>query len=106
MYQIGYADFHRLNYILKNEFGLVYELKEDRNIELEGIRLELYDDVIQGLYRDFYEEPRADKDELEIYKYDISLACIQLSIHECVKAIMAFRAGEKLIRPEKYFVPL
>lgn len=32
MYQKGDVDFHRLNYILRNEFGLVYNLEEDRNL--------------------------------------------------------------------------
>ncbi len=106
MHQKGYADFHRLNYILRNEFGLVYNLREDRNLELEGIHPELYDEVMQGLYQDFFEDPAAEKDELEIYTYDISLECIQLCIEECVDAITAFRKGEELIRPEKYYVPI
>lgn len=105
MYQKGYEDFHRLNYILRNEFGLVYNLKEDRNVELEGLHQELYDEVMQGLYQDFFEEPAAKKDELEIYTYDISLECIRLCIKECVNAITAFRQGEELIHPEKYYVP-
>lgn len=106
MYQKGYEDFHRLNYILRNEFGLVYHLEEDRNLELEGLRPDLYDEVIQGLYRDFYEDPVAEKEELEIYTYDISLECIRLCIEECVNAIVSFRQGEELIPPEKYYVPI
>jgi len=105
MYQKGYADFHRLNYILRNEFGLVYNLKEDRNIELDGLHPELYDEVMQGLYQDFVEEPAAEKDELEVYTYDISSECIRLCIEECINAIEAFRRGEELIPPEKYYVP-
>lgn len=105
MYQKGYEDFHRLNYILRNEFGLVYNLKEDRNVELEGLHQELYDEVMQGLYQDFFEEPVAKKDELKIYTYDISVECIRLCIKECVNAITAFRQGEELIHPEKYYVP-
>lgn len=106
MYQKGYGDFHRLNYILRNEFGLVYHLEEDRNLELEGLRPDLYDEVMQGLYRDFYEDPVAEKEELEIYTYDISLECIRLCIGECVNAIVSFRQGEELIPPEKYYVPI
>ncbi len=106
MYQKGYDDFHRLNYILRNEFELVYHLEEDRNLELEGIRLELYEEVMQGLYRDFFVDPKAQKEELEIYTYDISLECIELCIKECVTAIKAFRSGKELIPPEKYYVPI
>ena len=106
MYQKGYEDFHRLNYILRNGFGLVYHLEEDRNLELEGLRPDLYDEVMQGLYRDFYEDPVAEKEELEIYTYDISLECIRLCIGECVNAIVSFRQGEELIPPEKYYVPI
>lgn len=106
MYQKGYEDFHRLNFILRNEFGLVYHLEEDRNLELEGLHPELYDEVMQGLYRDFFEDPVAEKEELEIYTYDISLECIRLCIGECVNAIVSFRQGEELIPPEKYYVPI
>lgn len=104
LYQKGYADFHRLNYILKNEFALKHHLEDDRDIELDGLRMDLYDDVVQGLYRDFYMDPIAEKGELEIYNYDISLECIRLCIKECIKAIDAFRKGGELISPEKYYV--
>ncbi|MBR4085830.1 MAG: zinc dependent phospholipase C family protein [Lachnospiraceae bacterium] len=106
LYQKGYADFHRLNYILKNEFSLQHQLEEDRTIELDGLRMDHYDEVLQGLYADFYQDPVADKSELEIYTYDISLECIRLCIKECVKAIKAFRKGGELIPPEKYYVPV
>ncbi len=106
MYQKGYADFHRLNYILRNEFGLQYNMEEDRNLKLEGLLPELYDAVMQGLYLDFFDEPVAEKAELEIYTYDISLKCIRLCINECVGAIEAFRRGEELIHPEKYYVSI
>ena len=105
MYQKGYTDFHRLNYILRNEFGLVYHLEEDRNLDLEGLHSELYDEVVQGLYQDFFDDPEAEKEDLEVYTYDISLECIRLCIKECVNAITAFRKGEELIHPEKYYVP-
>lgn len=106
MYMKGYDDFHRLNYILKEEYGIPYQLTEDRNIEFEGIHPELYDDVIGGLYDDFYKDPKATKEELEIYKYDVTSPCIQLCIEECIGAIKAFRKGEPLVEPEKYYVPL
>ena len=105
MYQKGYADFHRLNYILRNEFGLVYHLEEDRDLELEGLHPELYDEVVQGLYQDFFDDPVAEKDDLEVYTYDISLECVRLCIKECVDAITALRKGEELVHPEKYYVP-
>lgn len=105
-YQFGYVDFHRLNYILRKEFGLIYELAEDRNIELEGIHAELYDEVFGGLYRDFFEETPATKEELTIYTYDMTMACIELCVKECVGAIAALRNGEELINPEKYYVPV
>ena len=105
-YQYGYKDFHRLNYILRKEFDLRYELKEDRNIELEGLHPELYDEVFDGLFKDFYFEPPATKEELGIYSFDISMDCINLCIRECVEAIMAFRAEKEMIRPEKYYVPV
>lgn len=105
-YQEGYIDFHRLNHILLKEFDLSYELEEDRNIELEGLHLELYDEVFDGLFKDFFLEPTAKKEELRIYTYDITMDCIWLCIEECVGAIRAFRAGEELINPKKYFVPV
>lgn len=105
-YQYGYKDFHRLNYILREEFGLKYNLEEDRDIELEGLHPELYEDVFGGLYQDFFREPVAKKEELNIYTYDITMECIRLCIEECVGAIRAFRAGKELINPEKYFVPV
>ena len=105
-YQEGYIDFHRLNYILRKEFDLRYELEEDRNIELEGLHLELYDEVFEGLFKDFFLEHPARKDDLAIYTYDITVACITLCIRECVGAISAFRNGEELVSPEKYFVPV
>lgn len=106
LYQKGYADYHRLNYILKKEFGLVHHLEEDRNLELQGLHMELYEDVVQGLYQDFYEDPPAEKEELEIYTYDISKVCICKCIEECVSAISAFRKEEKMPDPEKYYVPV
>ncbi|MDD5900616.1 MAG: zinc dependent phospholipase C family protein [Lachnospiraceae bacterium] len=105
-YQEGYLDFHRLNYILREEFGLTYELTEDRNIELDGLHLEFYDDVFDGLYRDFFGEPGAAREELTIYPYEASVACIYLCIGECVNAIKAFREGKPISGPEKYYVPV
>lgn len=52
-FMAAYLDFHRLNYLLRREFGLTYELAEDRNISLDGIHPEFYDDVFGGLYEDF-----------------------------------------------------
>lgn len=77
----GYGDFHKLNYILREEFQLIWELKEDRNIELEGIHPELF------------------------YPYEMSVACIGLCIKECVEAIESFRAGREVKSPERYYVP-
>lgn len=34
--------YFEINYILRNGFGLVYNLEEDRNLELEGLHPELY----------------------------------------------------------------
>lgn len=104
-YQEGYQDFHRLNYILREEFGLVYELEEDRNIEFSGIHPEFYEDVFGGLYQDF-SEPPAKKEELGIYTYDVTMPCVNLCIEECVGAITAFRNGEELVNPEQYYVPM
>lgn len=106
MYQKGYSDFHRLNYILKKEFGLKYELTEDRNIELEGLHPELYEEVTEGLYKDFVEDPEAQKEDLEIYKYDLALDCILLSVEECISAITALREGKEIPSLEKYYVPV
>lgn len=105
-YQYGYKDFHRLNYILRKEFDLRYELEEDRNIELEGVHPELYDEVFDGLFKDFFLEPAAKKEELGIYTYDITINCISLCIEECVKAVRAFQKGKPLLPPETYFVPV
>ncbi len=106
LYNLGYSDFHRLNYILRDEFGLEYELKEDRNIELDGLRPELYDDVVGALYGDFYEEPPATKEELTVYPYDMAIACVALCVKECVAAIQAFVEGKEIVSPEKYYVPV
>ncbi len=105
-YSQGYVDFHKLNYLLRKEFDLRYELEEDRNIEFKGIHPELYDEVFDGLFKDFFLEPKAEKEDLAIYTYDITIACITLCIKECVGAIRAFRDGEELVSPEKYFVPV
>lgn len=104
MYNYGYSDFHRLNYILREEFGLTYELSEDRDIELDGVHPELYDDVIGALYKDFYEEPFASREELAVYPYDMAIACIKKCVTECVSAIRAFYAGEEMASPERYYV--
>ena len=106
MFLRGYADYHRLNYILKKEFSLQYHLEDDKNIEFGGLRMDLYEDVVQGLYKDFWEDPAAKKEELEIYTYDMSLECIGLCIKECVNIIKAFRKGETLPAPERYYVPV
>ncbi len=106
LYNLGYSDFHRLNYILREEFDLKYELKEDRDIELDGLHPELYDDVIGALYGDFYEEPPATKEELTVYPYYMAVACIDLCVTECVKAIKAFREGKEMTSPKKYYVPV
>ncbi|MBQ8847067.1 MAG: hypothetical protein IJ006_07970 [Lachnospiraceae bacterium] len=106
MYNYGYSDFHRLNYIFREEFGLRYELKEDRNIDLDGVHPELYDDVIGALYGDFYEEPSATKEELMVYPYDMAVACIEKCVAECVEAIRAFYEGKEMASPERYYVPV
>ncbi len=106
LYNLGYSDFHRLNYILREAFDLEYELYEDRNIELDGLHPELYDDVIGALYKDFYEEPPATKEELTVYPYEMAVACIELCVKECVDAIKAFRGGKEISSPEKYYVPV
>lgn len=105
-YQEGYMDFHRLNYILRKEFDMRYGLEEDRNIELEGLHPELYDEVFDGLFRDFFLEPRAEKKELTVYTYDIAIACVELCVTECITAINAIRTGKELLNPETYFVPV
>ncbi len=105
-YQYGYSDYHRLNYILREEFGLQYVLTEDRDIELDGVHPELYDDVIGGLYADFYEEPMAQKEELAVYPYELAIACIRLCVTECVAAIMAFYKGEEIESSVRYYVPV
>jgi len=105
-YQAGYTDFHKLNYLLREEFDLRYELTEDRNIEFAGLHPELYDEVFDGLFQDFFLEPRAKKEELAIYTYDITIDCIRLCIKECVDAIRAFQKGEGMLNPETYFVPV
>ncbi|MBO5352242.1 MAG: zinc dependent phospholipase C family protein [Lachnospiraceae bacterium] len=104
-YQEGYRDFHRLNYILREEFHLGYELTEDRELELEGIHPEFYDGVFGGLYQDFFEEPPAAKEGLAIYTYEVTTACIELCIEECVREIRAFLTGMEPGRPERYYVP-
>lgn len=106
MYKYGYSDFHRLNYILRKEFGLRYELSEDRNIELDGLHPELYDDVIGGLYCDFYEEPAATREELTVYPYAMAVACIETCVMECVGAVRAFYEGKEIASPERYYVPV
>ncbi|MBQ7927082.1 MAG: zinc dependent phospholipase C family protein [Lachnospiraceae bacterium] len=105
-YQEGYRDFHRLNYILRKEFDLRYELEEDRNIDFIGLHPELYDEVFDGLFKDFFLELPAQKENLQIYVYDITMDCIEICIEECVRAILAFRKGLGLLNPEKYFVPV
>jgi len=105
-YRAGYTDFHKLNYLLREEFDLRYELTEDRNIEFAGLHPELYDEVFDGLFKDFFLEPRAEKEELAIYTYDITIDCIRLCIKECVDAIRAIQKGEGMLNPETYFVPV
>lgn len=105
-YQAGYTDFHKLNYLLREEFDLRYELREDRNIDFAGIHPELYDEVFDGLFKDFFFEPKAERGELAIYTYDITIDCIRLCIEECVGAIKAFQDGKEPVSPEKYFVPV
>jgi len=85
---------------------LKYELKEDRNIVLEGVLPELYDVVFDGMYQDFFEEPEASKDELTIYPYEMSIACIERCIEECVKKLTAFREGRTLGDAKEFFVPV
>lgn len=105
-YLEGYLDFHRLNYILREEFELTYELTEDREIELNDLHHELYDSVFDGLYQDFFEEPSATKEELQIYSYEPTIACIELCIKECVKGIRAFWEGKLVGEPRQYYVPV
>jgi len=105
-YQQGYLDFHKLNFLLREEFDLRYDLLEDRNIEFVGIHPELYDEVFDGLFRDFFLEPKAEKNELTIYRYDITIKCIELCVAECAGAINAFRKGEPMLSPETYYVPV
>ena len=106
MYNLGYSDFHRLNYILRKEFRLKYELHEERNIELDGLHPELYDEVIGALYADFFEEPEAAKEELTMYPYDMTIACIERCVEECVNAIRAFYEGREMSSPKRYYVPV
>ena len=105
-YQAGYTDFHKLNYLLREEFDLRYELREDRNIDFAGLHPELYDEVFDGLFKDFFFEPKAEKEELAIYAFDITIGCIRLCIKECSGAIRDFRDGRELLHPERYFVPV
>ncbi len=105
-YQWGYGDFHRLNYILKEEFDLCYELAEDRNIELDGLHPELYEEVIGALYDDFYKEAPATKDDLTVYPYEMAVDCISLCVAECVRAIRSIREGKEPVCATKYYVPV
>ena len=105
-YLQGYLDFHRLNYILPRVYGLKYELAEDRNIVLEGVQPELFDMVFQGMYQDFFEEPKASPEELTIYPYEMAIACIERCIDACVKKITAFREGRTLGDAREFYVPV
>ncbi len=105
-YRQGYLDFHRLNYILPRVYGLKYELTDDRNIVLEGVQPELYDMVFNGMYQDFFEEPVASPEELTIYQYEMSIACIERCIVECVKKITAFWEGKPMGDAREFFVPV
>ena len=105
-YRQGYLDFHRLNYILPQVYGLKYELREDRNIVLEGVQPELYDMVFDGMYQDFFEEPEATKDELTVYPYEMAITCIERCIAECVKKLTAFQEGRTLGDAREFYVPV
>ena len=65
-----------------------------------------YDEVFDGLFKDFFLEPRAEREELAIYTYDITINCIRRCIEECVGAIRAVQKGEEVLNPETYFVPV
>lgn len=105
-YQKGYADYHKLNDILRREHGLTYELKEDRDICLCGIHQEKFEDVFDGMYADFYCEPPAEKEALEVFRYEAVMACMEHCVAACIKALQNLQEGRETPEPEQYYVPV
>lgn len=105
-YLKGYADFHKLNYLLHTEVPLSYHMTEDRNITLRGIHPEKYEDVFGGMYADFFHESVARKEELTIYHFEAVMVCMDNCVKECVEALTCIREKKPTPEPERYYVPV
>ncbi len=82
-----YRDYHRLNEILRAEYGLQYRTVLKFECEIEEVQLELWDDYIRELEEDFREDTGATVAELEVLEYERICLFIEKAITICGKEI-------------------
>ena len=99
----GYEDFQKLNTLLREKYFVSCPSMQISNIDIEEIRTNLVENLIQELNKDFEAHMPCDKRELEVYPYEAIIEFIDESVSMCVKEINALRNNENGVNPYAYY---
>ena len=102
----GYKDFHCLNYILKNKYNLIYNIKEDREIDLVGLHPEMYSEIFDGLRWEIEQEPPAKKEDLKLYTYELTMPCLEKIINYCEQQLKLYFNDNTILDASEFYVPI
>lgn len=103
MYQKGYNDYARLNYLLIKEFNLSLFQNADLSVPIKEITEERLKTSL-GNFEQWFEAEACKKDELELYKWDVIMSYIDKCVSICNNQINLIKNGNSGIDPIDYFV--
>ena len=104
LYQKGYRDYWRLNYILTREFSLKHQLCVDEDINIQEINCKQISNLVDTLKLDIECKDYASKEDMELYPYEVIEQYIKFATEVCKKELFAFENGEEHISPVDYYV--
>ena len=106
LYQKGYHDYWRLNYILPREYNVEYLLCVDEDINIEEIDCNQISNLADNLKMDIECKDYACKEDMELYPYEIIEKYIKYATEVCKKELFAFKNGERHMCPFEYYVAI
>ena len=100
----GYEDFQKLNSILLEKYCISSPKLQVSSVDIEEINVNLVDNLIHEMQKDFDVRMQCDKTELVVYPYEAIMEFIDESVSVCVKEINALRDNRKGVDPYVYYV--
>ena len=101
-YQRGYRDYDRLNYLLIKEFHLKRIDFTETEIPIDEISAEKLL-VGEKNFKRWFDAIPCDKEDLDIYTWDIIEQYIKKCVRFCISEVNALKNGEKGCDPENLF---